>query len=121
MKQGLQALRPGGALVLQFHQLYITRIMVISTMFSMVIMVFTTMANNFIISTRVILFIVTATTLIILCVSTFIYCSVEGLLSTSTIFQVLVGCVTPNTALDITGEQVGFVNINSIVNTLCPG
>ena len=79
--------------------------MVISTTFTMVIMVITTMAKNFIISTRVILFIVTATTLL-LCI--------EDLVPT-TIFQVLVGCVTPNTAIDITGEQVGFVNINSIV------
>ena len=105
MKQGLQALRPGGALVLHIYQLYITRAMVISTTFTMVIMVITTMAKNFIISTRVILFIVTATTLL-LCI--------EDLVPT-TIFQVLVGCVTPNTAIDITGEQVGFVNINSIV------
>ena len=106
MKQGLQALRPGGALVLHFHQLYITSTMVISTMFTMVILVITTMAKNFIISTRVILFIVTATTLL-LCIK---------YLVRTTNFQVLVGCVTPNTALDITGEQVNFVNINNIVN-----
>ena len=82
--------------------------MVISTMFTMVILVIITMAKNFIISTRVILFIVTATTLL-LCI--------EDLVPT-TIFQVLVGCVTPNTALDITGEQVGIVNIINIVNAV---
>ena len=82
--------------------------MVISTKNTVVILVIISMAENFTISTRVILFIVTATTLL-LCIEDLV---------TTTIFQVLVGCVTPNTALDITGEQVGFLNINNIVNAV---